>query len=138
MLNLPNFFRFKHIEAYGTGIRRIYKLYADSNVEPEIAVTENTFRIILPNMNYHHENKNNYLIVHENRNLMAPKTTAQMQEILDYLSEYGSMTEDEVMELLAVQKTRAYLITRQMAELGLIEILGRGKDKKYVKSRNKT
>ncbi len=121
------FFRLKHIEAYGTGIRRIYELYDDSNVEPEIVVTENTFRITLPNMNYYHENEEN-----ENNNLRAPKTTAQMQEILDYLSEYGSMTEDEVMELLEVKKTRAYVITRQMAEMGLIEIRGRGKDKKYV------
>lgn len=123
------FFRLKHIEAYGTGIRRIYELYDDSNVEPEIVVSDNTFRITLPNMNYHRENEKN-----ENSNLKAPKTTAQMQEVLDYLSEYGSMTEDELMELLDVKKTRAYLITRQMAEMGLIEILGRGKDKKYVLS----
>lgn len=29
------------------------------------------------------------------------------------------------------QKTRAYLLTRQMNEAGLIEILGKGTDKKY-------
>jgi len=46
-----NFFRLKHIEAYGTGIRRIFDLYRDETVKPDIAVSENTFRMTLPNHN---------------------------------------------------------------------------------------
>ena len=41
------------------------------------------------------------------------------------------MTDDELQELLNIKKTRAYLLTRQMSENGLIEIVGRGAAKKY-------
>ncbi len=45
------FHRLHLIESYGTGIRKIYKLYATCQNQPRIEVTPNTFKIILPNMN---------------------------------------------------------------------------------------
>ena len=38
---------------------------------------------------------------------------------------------EDLQELLHIKKTRAYLLTRQMSEEGLIEIVGRGAEKKY-------
>ena len=62
----------------------------------------------------------------------APATvTPQMKTVLDYLAEYGEMTDEDLQELLNVKKTRAYLLARQMRENGLIEIVGRGTEKKY-------
>ncbi len=55
-----------------------------------------------------------------------------MQIVLDYLRQNQSLTEHELMELLHVKRTRAYIITKQMIELGLISIIGRGKGKKFV------
>ena len=55
----------------------------------------------------------------------------QMQKVLDYLSEYGEISEKKLQELLNIKRTRAYTLTRQMAEKGLIQISGRGADKKY-------
>ena len=51
--------------------------------------------------------------------------------MLDYLAEYQEMTEEELQELLNIKKTRAYLLARQMSENGLIDIIGRGAEKKY-------
>lgn len=127
------FFRLKHIEAYGTGIRRIFDLYADFGVEPQISVSENVFRFTLPNINFHREG-----VAEEHRgpiygaNLTVSKITDQMKRVLDYISEYGTMNDAELMELLDIKQTRAYNISKQMEELGLIKILGRGKNKKYV------
>ncbi|MFQ6964661.1 MAG: ATP-binding protein [Oscillospiraceae bacterium] len=45
------FHRLRLIESYGTGIRRIFKLYASCPVQPSIEATTNAFRIVLPNMN---------------------------------------------------------------------------------------
>lgn len=45
------FHRLKLIESYGTGLRRIYDSYGDVTAQPRIAVTPNTFRLILPNRN---------------------------------------------------------------------------------------
>ncbi|MDR3121310.1 MAG: hypothetical protein LBU58_08270 [Clostridiales bacterium] len=44
------FHRLNFIEAYGTGIRRIFALYDDCTVKPDIAVTPNSFKLTLPNM----------------------------------------------------------------------------------------
>lgn len=127
------FFRLKHIEAYGTGIRRIYDLYRNSDIKPEIAVSENTFRIILPNMNYRGENAKNECRVSENEfGSKTYKITAQMKEVLDYLSQYEFIADDDFMELLNLKRTRAYIVAKQMADMGLIDIIGRGKDKKYI------
>ena len=57
--------------------------------------------------------------------------THQMKTVLDYLAEYGEMTDEDLQELLNIKKTRAYLLSRQMNENGLIDIIGRGASKKY-------
>ena len=41
------------------------------------------------------------------------------------------LTLKELQELLHIKKTRAYLLTRQMSEEGLIKVVGRGAEKKY-------
>lgn len=122
------FHRLRLIESYGTGIRRIFKLYENYPVQPVIEVTSNAFKIVLPNMNA------NGAIV-ESAPETAAKTSAvitpQMQTVISYLTEYDEMTDNDLQELLNIKKTRAYLLARQMNENGLIEIVGRGAAKKY-------
>lgn len=45
------FHRLHLIESYGTGLWRIFSLYKNSPVQPQIVVTPNSFKLILPNMN---------------------------------------------------------------------------------------
>ena len=122
------FHRLRLIESYGTGIRRIFKLYENCPVQPTIEATANAFRIVLPNMN-------TCVSIAERIPEAAEKTpvtvTPQMKTVLDYLTEYGEMTGEDLQALLNVKKTRAYLLARQMRENGLIEIVGRGAEKKY-------
>jgi ATP-dependent DNA helicase RecG len=114
------FHRLKLIEAYGTGIRRIYKLYENCSVQPRIEVTHNTFKMILPNMSVAEP--------------LAVKTylTPQKEEILDFISKNGQITEAEIMELLSVKRTRAYTVAKQMCDESLIVAVGRGANKKYI------
>ena len=122
------FHRLRLIESYGTGIRRIFKLYENCPVQPTIEVTAHAFKIVLPNMN----TCNSAAECAPDVALKAPVTvTPQMKTVLDYLTEYGEMTDEDLQELLNVKKTRAYLIARQMNENGLIDIVGRGAEKKY-------
>ena len=122
------FHRLRLIESYGTGIRRIFKLYENCPVQPSIEATTNAFRIVLPNMNATDT-------ANEDTPATTGKSTAaitpQMKTVMDYLAEYGEMTDEDLQELLNVKKTRAYLLARQMRENGLIEIVGRGAGKKY-------
>ncbi len=114
------FHRLRLIESYGTGIRRIYNLYSGYAAQPQIEVTSNTFKIVLPNMN----------VIEET----AGKTAAspQMREILDFIRENGQITETEIGELLGLKKTRAFTVAKQMRDLGLIKVVGRGESKKYI------
>jgi len=45
------FLRLNIIEAYGTGIRRIFELYEKYNLTPDISIGPNSFRLTLPNVN---------------------------------------------------------------------------------------
>lgn len=117
------FHRLRLIESYGTGIRRIFKLYESCPVQPSIEVTANAFKIVLPNMNANSAAAESAL--------KTVVITPQMKTVMDYLAEYGEMTDEDLQELLNIKKTRAYLLARQMNENGLIDIVGRGAAKKY-------
>lgn len=121
------FHRLRLIESYGTGIRKIYSLYKDCSMQPRIEVTHNTFKLVLPNMNAISAQASVDADVKPATLMITP----QMKTVLDYLREYGEMNETDLQELLNIKKTRAYLLTRQMNENRLIEIVGRGPAKKY-------
>ncbi len=115
------FHRLRLIESYGTGIRRIFKLYENCSVQPEIEVSNNAFKIVLPNMNETAaEQQENH-------------TTEQIRQVLLYIKENGRITEDEIGRLLGIKKTRIYTLTKQMRGLGLIRTEGRGENKVFVK-----
>lgn len=116
------FHRLRLIESYGTGIRRIFNLYAACLEQPRIEVTSNTFKIILPNMNAVSAEKPNG----------ASVISRQMQAVLDYIKANGQITDKEICELLGVKKTRAFTVTKRMRELGLIKAAGRGEGKQYT------
>ena len=122
------FHRLRLIESYGTGIRKIYALYKDCAVQPRIEVTTNTFKLVLPNMNASGAITGH---VPEKSEKASVVITPQMKMVIDYLTEYGEMTDEDLQELLNIKKTRAYLLARQMSENGLIDIMGRGVAKKY-------
>jgi len=122
------FHRLRLIESYGTGIRRIFKLYEDCSIQPSIEVTTNAFKIVLPNMNVVGTTTES---IPETAEKTPVVITPQMKTVMDYLAEYGEMTDEDLQELLNIKKTRAYLLARQMHENNLIDIIGRGVGKKY-------
>ncbi|MCH5197049.1 MAG: putative DNA binding domain-containing protein [Oscillospiraceae bacterium] len=119
--NLANMLhRLNYIESYGTGIRRIFSLYADCANKPVIEITTNTFKIILPNMNS---------VSPEIKESATIKP--QWQTVIDYLKEHDEITEEGLQKLLDLKKTRVYTLSKQMEKAGIIVISGRGEDKKY-------
>lgn len=122
------FHRLRLIESYGTGIRRIFKLYENCPVQPDIEATNNAFKIVLPNMNACEPSSGAASKAGEK---ISAAVTPQMKTVVDYLAEHGEMTDEELQDLLNVKKTRSYLIARQMHENGLIDIIGKGAEKRY-------
>lgn len=115
------FHRLRLIESYGTGIRRIYKLYESCAIQPEITVTPNAFKITLPNMNAAPRASEN----------TSADITDQMRAVLDFIKKNGQISDAEIESLLGVKKTRVFNLMKEMKELGLVTAEGRGKDKIY-------
>ena len=116
------FHRLRLIESYGTGIRRIYKLYENCPVQPVIEATPNAFKIVLPNMNAAADE------VIKQDNVITP----QMKKILNYISENGQITDEAIQNLLGIKKTRAFDLMKQMRTMGLVHVVGRGTEKQYL------
>ena len=104
------FYRLRHIEAYGTGLRRIMQYYEDLPVKPGIEATHNAFMLTLPNRNY----------VQPLGTGQSGTPKAQHQIVLEYLKKHGAVTNETVQELLSVRQTRAYGVIREMVQAGLI------------------
>lgn len=122
--NLAEVFHRLHlIESYGTGIRRIYSLYENCSVQPRIEITSNTFKLVLPNMNYH----NSYAAKKKEEQPL----TEQMERVIDLACERGEISEAEIQSLLDIKRTRAYEIAKALRDKGLLDVIGRGADKRY-------
>lgn len=110
------FRRLNFIESYGTGIRKIYKLYSDCSKQPLIEVTPNAFKITLPNMNMATTGS-------------SVNTAVKYETVIDFIKENGKITEQQLQELLNVKRTRAYNITKELESDGIVIIHGRGENK---------
>lgn len=115
------FHRLRLIESYGTGIRRIFKLYAGFPKQPKIEITSNTFKMVLPNRNASFETEPG----------KQDDITPQMQKVLDLVREKEQISEKEIRNLLGLKKTRTYVLTKQMQDMGILDISGRGENKTY-------
>lgn len=128
------FHRLRLIESYGTGLRKIYRAYRNCSVKPEIHVTPNTFKLILPNMyTAAQESESGERSCEHKKAEQQIKITPQMEKVLAYLDRYGEMTDEELQELLDIKRTRSYTLARRMCEENLIDSYGRGKDKVFRK-----
>ncbi len=123
--NLANiFYRLKLIEAYGTGIKKIYDAYELSGCEPEIITTNNSFKIILPNINYK-QNNNLYI--------SSPGMKYCDENILlKYLNDNQSITRKEVETLMGLSQSSAGRILKKMVDEGKLIQFGGSKNIKYM------
>lgn len=123
--NLANiFYRLKLIEAYGTGIKKIYDAYELSGCEPEIITTNNSFKIILPNINY---KQNNNLYISSPEMIYCDENI-----LLKYLNDNQSITRKEVETLMGLSQSSAGRILKKMVDEGKLIQFGGSKNIKYM------
>jgi len=120
------FYRLKHIESYGTGLKKIFSSYKEFSIQPEISVTHASFKLTLPNRN----NSNTIFSVSETKTAYTP-VKAQHKAVLEYLSKHELIDNQRVQKLLDIKQTRAYGVIKEMIGLGLIEKTGNYNSKEY-------
>ncbi|MCL1941453.1 MAG: hypothetical protein FWG09_05875, partial [Synergistaceae bacterium] len=114
------FYRLQLIEAYGTGILKIFEAYAPSRVRPKIEVTPNVFKMILPNLNF------------EAAAADAAKIFTKQENILRYVREHGFINRKQTERLLGVSQTFAGAVLREMVERGELIKEGNSRNVRYV------
>ena len=120
------FYRLHLIEAYGTGILKINESYADCNVKPQFEVTDNAFKITLPNINYAGERKDL-----PTAPVKIGRKSDRKEIVLQLAEKQGSITRKEVEAELRISQASAILLLREMVESGLLIKEGTGNRCKY-------
>jgi len=105
------------IEAYGTGVPKILRSYEGLSVSPQIEVTDNAFKIVLPNTNEIIEK----LLLNENESA-----------VMALLKEKNAIVRKDVETDLGVSQTMAIKILKGLVDKGEIRAVGQGKNTKYV------
>ncbi|MGC6173272.1 RNA-binding domain-containing protein [Lacrimispora sp. 38-1] len=127
------FYRLKLIEAYGTGMLKINESYAEFGVKPKIEVTDNAFKITLPNVNYGKSGNGNH--EQDKKKPAQVSTDTRENTVIDLLEEMDTIARKDVETTLGVSQATAVLILREMVDKGIIEKEGGGK---YLRYRLKT
>lgn len=125
--NLANvFYRLKLIEAYGTGILKINESYSDCNVKPQFEVTDNAFKITLPNINHTGDCK-----VALTAPVRVKKKRDREEVVLQIVKKQGYVLRKDIERELEVSQATAILIIREMVDHGLLVKEGTGRQLKY-------
>jgi ATP-dependent DNA helicase RecG len=120
------FYRLRLIEAYGTGMLKINECYADYDAKPLIEVTDNAFKMTLPNLNFARE--------------LRPTTkpakselplTIREEKVIGLFEDQETIARKDVQDALGVSQATAILVLRDMVERGILVKESGGKYLKY-------
>ena len=111
------FYRLHLIEAYGTGMPKIMEAYKEYGLEPHIEISDNAFKITLPNTN---------AAVKETK----VELTENEQGVLSVLKE-GIKSRPEIQKALGFSQTTTIVAIAALLDKGLIIKVGNGNKTKY-------
>ena len=113
------FYRLKLIEAYGTGIQKIMDSYKDCMIKPKIDLSDNAFKIVLPN-----------------QNMVTSVQAANDSErvILELLYRKNVIDRKDVEEVLAISQSMAGRIIKQLVDKAVLIPVGSGRNRKYMRA----
>ena len=116
------FYRLNLIEAFGTGISKIFRLYEGFNVKPSIETSDNAFKIILPNT----------VSAKEMISVAKPKRSLTDDDILQAFRRTGVVTRSGIEEYANISQAGASRIVRRLLNEGKITKIGNGKSSRYI------
>ena len=105
------------MEGYGTGIPRIMEFYRGMRIQPELWVSPNAFKVILP--------------------ILQKQASDYGEMILDILSTQDHLRRTDVECTLKVSRARASQMLLSMMDAGAIRKMGSGPSTYYVRAHGK-
>lgn len=116
------FYRLKLIEAYGIGMPKIQDSYAVCNSKPIIEISDNAFKITLPNIN-------SVKVPIENKTL-----TKREKLVIELFNNNEFVTRAMVQDFTGCSQTTAITTLANMVKKNLLVKAGNGADTKYIKA----
>ncbi|MEE0060251.1 MAG: putative DNA binding domain-containing protein [Acutalibacteraceae bacterium] len=116
------FYRLKLIEAYGIGMPKIQDSYAGCNSKPIIEISDNAFKITLPNIN-------SVKVPIENKTL-----TKREKLVIELFNNNEFVTRAMVQDFTGCSQTTAITTLANMVKKNLLVKTGNGADTKYIKA----
>ena len=114
------FYRLHLVEAFGTGMLKIKECYTDYACQPAVEVSENAFKITLPNVNFEAETTSR-------ENSLSEKE----QRILEFISAKQPVSRAEIEAASGLSQSVTVRTLKKLLELGLIQKRGKGKNTVY-------
>ena len=109
------FYKLEWVEAYGTGLVRIWETYSAFKLKPTIDVTDSSFIITLPNMTYSNGEPEN-----------EQKTT-----LIEIIRQHGNVTREAAASELGVGVTRCHTLLTELINEKKIAAKKNGKKFEY-------
>lgn len=122
------FYRLKLVESYGTGIRKIKRLYSSDVIKPEFKTAEGAFSVILPNRNENADVNNQS---DEDIDVPEEKEDAR-RKIMEYVKTNGSITRKQTEKITGYKTTKAFNLLKKMMQEGQIKQQVEGKLTNYL------
>lgn len=120
--NLANiFYRLQLIEAYGTGIKKIFDAYKNEYRQPLLENHDNSFKITLPNLNYE-----------EPYDFTSKPLEVNDSQVLYMAEEKGYITRKDIQDTFNTSQTSSGRILKKLKDEGKLSQLDKGKNTKYI------
>lgn len=128
-------YRLKLIEAYGTGIPKIFEAYDNMDCQPKIETSDNAFKITIPNVNYVDPDADKNKVVNLITNMLHESPVAYTvsdEVVIDMVKEKGRIYRSEAQEKLGVSTTMAGRIIKRLVDRGVLSPVGNGRSRFYI------
>ena len=113
------FYRLELIEAYGTGLLKIQNAYETAPSHPDLRISPNVFKVILPRLE-------------QNPDYVKESPLSPEDKVLAYIKQHHSVTRKDIETLLNTSTSTATRILQALLTNKTITRIGRGKQTKYM------
>ncbi len=125
------FYLLRLVESYGTGIRKIMRLYEHCPKKPLFKAVQGAFSCILPNRNEVVQ----YIQKQERtESTVGESIDSEKQSILHLARQKGSISRKEVEDVFGLKTTKAFRLLRQLCDEGRLTQQVSGKFTRYIPS----
>lgn len=115
------FYRLHLIEAFGTGIPKIMECYRGRQAQPVVEVSDNAFKVTLPNTNFHRE-------LYAERDGLSDAE----RRVMDYLVGRDVASRREIEAAVGLSQSTTIRVINALTQKQLVSKHGRGKNTMYT------